>query len=108
MRTTLCLYVLVFTLSGCHQHQEKLACVPILSGWATARTAKGDAFVSDTISLAGHEVKWNGKRIDEPALLRFTHQLAHSSPVPFLIFDPGPSPDCRFATHVRDILDQNY
>jgi len=108
MRTALCVSILAFALSGCNKQQDNRACVPILPGWATAGTARGDAFVSDTVSLAGRDITLNGKRIDELTLIRFTHQLAPSSPVPFLIFDPGPSPDCEFATHVRDILDHNY
>ena len=30
------------------------------------------------------------------------------SPVPFLVFDSGVSPDCSFARHIRDILDREY
>jgi hypothetical protein len=30
------------------------------------------------------------------------------NPIPFLIFDPGPAPDCSFATHIRDLLDREF
>jgi hypothetical protein len=108
MRTAICVCLTALTLTGCIERHDSVACVPVLHGWATAETKRGDAFVSDTVRLAGHDIRWNGKRIDELTLIRFTRQLAPSSPVPFLIFDPGLSPDCAFATHVRDILDQNY
>jgi len=53
-------------------------------------------------------VLWNGSPLNETMLINYTHQLAPRSPIPFLLFDPGQSPDCDFARHVRDTLDQNY
>jgi len=108
MRIAICVCLTALALGACKERHEPAACVPVVPGWATAESKIGDAFISNTVRLVGHDIRWNGKRIDEPTLIRFTRQLAPSSPVPFLIFDPGPAPDCAFATHVRDVLDQNY
>lgn len=108
MRTAIYVCLTAVALTACNDAQEPAACVPPLPGWATPETKKGDYFIWNTVSLGRDGIRWNGKAIDEPTLVQFTRKLAPSSPLPFLIFDPGPSPNCSFGIRVRDILDQNY
>ena len=108
MRTVASAFLVGLSLAGCHQREAPRACVSVLPGWLTAEPPHGDLFVSNVVRLAGHRVLWNGAPIDEPTLVDYTRQLAPRSPVPFLVFDPGSSPDCSFARHVQNILDQNY
>jgi hypothetical protein len=110
MRTMLCAFLIVFALTGCQKHSAPAprSCVPALPGWLTAEPRRGDLFVANVVSLAGHGVLWNGSPVNEQVLVQYARQLAPRSPVPFLVLDPGPSPDCSFARHVRDVLDQNY
>jgi hypothetical protein len=113
MRRGLLLSLIALALPGCDKRQEPQVCVPVLPGWVTDKVQRrddlrADFFISNTVNLAGNGILWNGNPVDERTLVDYTRQLAPKSPVPFLIFDPGPSPDCSFARHVRDILDQNY
>ena len=107
MRAALYLSLIGFTLSGCNKPQETSVCVPVLPGWVT-KAKPADIFVVNQVRLAGHGILWNGSPIDEETLTKYARQLAPKSPVPFLVFDPGPSPDCAFARQVRDVIDQNY
>ena len=109
MRKLVSAFLVALAVMGCHKRQEVArVCVPVLPGWMTAEPKHTDLFVANVVRLDGHKVLWNGSPIDEPTLIDYNRQLARRSPTPFLIFDPGPSPNCSFARHVRDILDQNY
>ncbi len=108
MRAVIWVCLTAVAVTACSERHEPATCVPVLPGWKTAQSKSADYFVSNTVTLAGQEIRWNGKRIDQPTLVRFTRSLAPNETVPFLIFDPGPSPNCAFATRVRDILNQNY
>jgi|SRR4051812_24614584 hypothetical protein len=107
MRTIAYASLIALGLTGCKKPEEPRACVPVLPGWLT-KNPPGDLMVANQVQLAGNGILWNGVPIDEQTLIEYSRQLAPRTPIPFLVFDPGSSPNCSFARQVRDILDQNY
>ena len=115
MRTVLCIALVALSLGACskrnepsRERHETSACVPVLPGWKTAKSKPSEFFISNSVTLAGNRILWNGVPVDEQTFVGYVRQLAPKWPVPFLIFDQGSTPDCSFARHVRDIVDQNY
>ena len=101
-----CLVILATT--ACNERQTPSVCVPVLTGWSTPETGKPVHLIANTVTLNGHNVRWNGVAIDELTLTNYLRETVAMDPVPFLIFDSGVSPDCSFARHIRDILDREY
>jgi hypothetical protein len=108
MRTALRICAALLTVSGCSKAEPRRSCVPVLPGWTSPQTGKPVSLAANNVTLAGREIRWNGVRIDERTLASYLRQSAAMNPIPFVIFDPGTSPDCYFATHVRDILEKAY
>jgi hypothetical protein len=108
MRKELQVCFVIFAISACNKRQTPSACVPVLPGWSTPETGKPVHPIANTVTLNGHNVRWNGVTLDEETLTNYLRETAAMDPMPFLIFDSGVSPNCRFARHVLDILDREY
>jgi hypothetical protein len=108
MRKALWACALILVSGGCNKSEPPKPCVPVLSGWTTAQTGKPAYVIANTITLSGRVIRWNGVRIDEQTLVSYLRQARGMNPVPFLVLDPGASPDCSFATHLRDVLEREF
>jgi len=108
MRKALLTYAVILVFGGCNKSEHPKVCVPVLSGWMTAQTGKPAYVAANTVTLGGREIRWNGVQIDERTLVSYLRQSRGMNPAPFLVFDPGASPDCSFATHIRDVLEREF
>jgi hypothetical protein len=106
MRKALTICLAVLALAACSKREAPTICVPVLPGWSTEQTGKPVSTIANNVTLRGREILWNFSPIDEPTFVSYVRQTAVMNPVPFMIFDPGAAPDCSFATHIRDTLDQ--
>lgn len=108
MQKALWTAALILVCDGCNKSEPPKACVPALSGWTTAQTGKPAYLLWNEVALDGHLIRWNGVQIDEQTLVSYLRRSRAMNPVPYLVFDPGPAPDCTFASHIRDVLEREF
>ena len=106
MRTAGIICATLLACGGCTKAEAPHACVPVLQGWSSEQTGKPVATIENRVTLSGHQILWNGYPLDEKTLDRYLRTVAVMNPIPFMVFDPGPTPDCAFARHIRDMIDR--
>ena len=107
MRKAICICVALLAATACSKREPPKVCVPVLPGWSSEQTGKPVSTIANRVTLSGHEILWNGYPTDEQTFNDLVRQMSVLDPVPLMSFDPGIAPDCSYARHIRDTLDQN-
>jgi hypothetical protein len=84
------------------------ACPARLPNWASPATGKPAHFVVVSIGLRQRRILGNGTAVGEARMTDYLRQAREMFPMPVIVFDPGPNPDCAFATRIRDRIDEAY